>query len=72
MLIGGIRFYRLAFSPFMGWHCRFYPTCSHYAIEALEEHGVMKGALLTVKRLLRCQPFCKGGIDWVPSVNQDK
>lgn len=46
--------------------CRFYPTCSTYAYQAIEIHGVFKGSFLTAKRLLRCHPFCKGGIDPVP------
>ncbi|MBE6717739.1 MAG: membrane protein insertion efficiency factor YidD [Ruminococcaceae bacterium] len=46
--------------------CRFYPTCSCYAIEALEKHGFFKGSLLSVWRILRCNPFCKGGFDPVP------
>ncbi len=50
------------------WHnaCRFYPTCSNYAIEALELHGTLKGSYLAIKRILRCNPFVKGGIDPVP------
>ena len=50
------------------WHkaCRFQPTCSQYAIEALETHGTLKGLWLTFKRILRCNPFCKGGYDPVP------
>lgn len=50
------------------WHgaCRFTPTCSHYAIEALETHGTCKGLWLTTKRIFRCNPFCKGGYDPVP------
>ena len=46
--------------------CKYYPTCSNYAIKALEIHGVIKGSLLTIWRLLRCNPFSKGGIDNVP------
>lgn len=46
--------------------CRFEPTCSHYAIEAIEQHGVLKGSLLTTWRILRCQPLCAGGFDPVP------
>jgi len=47
--------------------CKFYPTCSNYAKEAIEKHGSIKGMLLTIKRILRCNPFSKGGIDLVPS-----
>lgn len=55
------------------WHrmCRFKPTCSEYAIEALEIHGAFKGSLLTVWRILRCNPFSKGGYDPVPPKKQD-
>ncbi len=53
----------------MGNQCRFYPTCSNYSIEALQEHGAMKGSWLTVKRIARCHPGCEGGHDPVPPVN---
>ncbi|HNR32866.1 MAG TPA: membrane protein insertion efficiency factor YidD [Candidatus Hydrogenedentes bacterium] len=66
MLIGLIRQYQRLLSPWLGRSCRFYPTCSQYAIEAIETHGVLKGVGLAVWRILRCQPFCKGGIDPVP------
>ena len=65
-LIGGVRFYRRAISPLTPPSCRFKPTCSAYAIEALERHGAGRGSWLTLSRLLRCQPFCKGGSDPVP------
>lgn len=62
-----IRFYQVALSPLKGGPtCRFYPTCSHYALEALEKHGAMKGFWLTVRRVLRCHPFHAGGYDPVP------
>lgn len=62
-----IRGYQLAISPLLGSHCRFYPCCSQYAIEAVEQHGVIRGCWLTLKRLGRCHPLCEGGIDPVPS-----
>lgn len=65
-LIALIRCYQLALSPIMGNACRFYPSCSHYGIEAIEKHGAIIGSYLTVKRILRCQPLCKGGHDPVP------
>ncbi|MBP8128925.1 MAG: membrane protein insertion efficiency factor YidD [Candidatus Hydrogenedentes bacterium] len=66
LLIGLIRLYQRFLSPWLGQNCRFYPTCSHYAIEAIEKHGVLKGVGLAAWRILRCQPFCKGGVDPVP------
>ncbi len=64
--LGLIRFYQLAISPFTPPSCRYIPTCSQYGYEAITKHGLMKGGLLTAKRLLRCHPFSKGGIDPVP------
>ena len=64
--IGLIRFYQLAISPFTPPSCRYVPTCSQYGYEAITKHGLIKGGLLTAKRLLRCHPFSKGGIDPVP------
>ncbi len=61
-----IRIYQLTLSPFIGHHCRFYPTCSTYTYEAISKHGLIRGLLLGSKRLLRCQPFHPGGIDPVP------
>jgi len=61
-----IQGYRYLISPLLPPSCRFTPTCSLYAIEALERYGVWRGALLTVRRLLRCHPFCQGGYDPVP------
>ena len=62
-----IRFYRFFLSPFMGNQCRFHPTCSHYAEEAYERHGFFKGTLLTVIRILKCNPWHKGeAMDSVP------
>lgn len=61
-----IRAYRRWISPALPDRCRFYPTCSYYAVEALRVHGAWKGAWLTLKRLGRCQPFHSGGFDPVP------
>ncbi|RMD87360.1 MAG: membrane protein insertion efficiency factor YidD [Candidatus Dadabacteria bacterium] len=58
--------YKKGLSPFLGCRCRFYPTCSAYFAEALKEHGLLKGVCLGLYRLLRCNPFCEGGIDPVP------
>lgn len=66
IIIFGIRFYRDFVSPLKPPSCRFYPTCSAYALEAVGKYGAMKGTFLFLKRLLRCNPFCKGGYDPVP------
>lgn len=62
-----IRFYRAAVSPYKGVSCcRFTPTCSKYALEAVEKYGALRGSFLAIKRILRCNPFCRGGYDPVP------
>jgi len=61
-----IRFYRKAISPYRQNCCIFVPSCSQYAIEAIEKYGALKGGWLTFKRLMRCNPFHKGGYDPVP------
>ena len=61
-----IRGYKRVVSPMLPPSCRFYPTCSDYAYEAIEKHGVIKGGRLAVWRVLRCNPFGKGGLDPVP------
>jgi putative membrane protein insertion efficiency factor len=66
LLIGLVKAYRLLLSPWLGSSCRFEPTCSVYAIEALEQHGAAAGSYLTLRRLVRCQPWCQGGHDPVP------
>ena len=63
ILILFIKTYQLLISPLLGSRCRFYPSCSQYAIEALEHHGVVKGFFMSVKRLFRCHPGCAGGFD---------
>ena len=63
LLIDG---YRLLLSPFFGRQCRFYPTCSAYAREAIETHGTLRGSWLAVKRIVRCGPWHPGGVDPVP------
>jgi putative membrane protein insertion efficiency factor len=61
-----VQFYKIFFSPFLGGACKFYPSCSNYAQEAIELHGARRGAWLALKRLGRCRPFTKGGFDPVP------
>jgi putative membrane protein insertion efficiency factor len=68
--IFAIRAYQALHTSFFVGHCRFHPTCSHYALEAIESHGVLKGGLLSAYRILRCQPFCKGGFDPVPETKR--
>lgn len=61
-----IRFYQLAISPMTPPSCRYFPTCSNYALEAIEKYGALKGGWLAVRRILRCHPFRPGGYDPVP------
>ncbi len=66
VLITLVRGYRLLLSPWLGSSCRFEPTCSAYALEALQRHGAAAGSYLAAARILRCHPWCAGGIDAVP------
>ncbi len=66
LLIGLLRAYQYLLSPFFGQHCRFMPTCSQYAIDALREHGPWRGSMLAARRVLRCHPWHPGGLDPVP------
>lgn len=61
-----LKFYRLAISPFLGRNCRFHPSCSAYAIEAVERYGAFRGGWLGLRRILRCHPWNPGGYDPVP------
>lgn len=61
-----VRGYQLVVSPWLPASCKYYPTCSSYAITALERHGALRGAVLGGWRLLRCNPWSDGGVDWVP------
>jgi putative membrane protein insertion efficiency factor len=67
-----LRAYQLGISPFLGQKCRFYPSCSNYAIEAIREHGAAKGSLLSAKRLCKCHPWHPGGFDPVPKKPTDQ
>ena len=67
LLIGLVKGYRLLLSPWLGSSCRFEPTCSAYALDALSSHGAAAGSYLTLHRLVRCGPWCKGGHDPVPT-----
>lgn len=66
LLMAAVRAYRLLLSPWLGSACRFEPTCSAYALQALEHHGAAVGSYLATTRLLRCHPWCAGGFDAVP------
>jgi hypothetical protein len=67
-----VRIYRLFFSPWVGFNCRYQPTCSAYALEALEKHGAFKGSTLILRRLGRCHPFGGDGYDPVPGKHPPK
>jgi len=65
-----VRFYRLVISPLIGANCRFQPTCSNYALEALERHGAFRGGWLALRRISRCHPLGGSGIDEVPPLDE--
>jgi putative membrane protein insertion efficiency factor len=71
-IISCIRFYQRRISPLFGPKCRYYPTCSQYALEAIEVHGLLKGSLLAIRRLMRCNIFFPGGVDPVPPKKEKK
>ena len=64
--------YQKALSPALGKNCRFIPSCSQYTIDAINEYGVAKGILMGIKRIIRCNPFSKGGYDPVPKKNKEE
>ncbi|HYN53777.1 MAG TPA: membrane protein insertion efficiency factor YidD [Methylotenera sp.] len=66
LLVGIVKAYQIMLSPFFGQQCRFYPTCSHYALDAIHKHGAALGAYYTIRRLLRCHPWHAGGHDPAP------
>ena len=66
VLLWLLRAYQLGISPLLGQNCRFYPSCSHYAMEAIREHGALKGVMLAAVRLSKCHPWHPGGVDPVP------
>lgn len=72
LLLGIIRFYRKHVSPRLPPMCKYYPTCSAYAIEAIETHGALKGSVLAALRILRCNPLFPGGYDPVPPKKEKK
>ncbi len=68
--IGAVRVYQWTVRPFIGAHCRFWPSCSEYAIDALRLHGALKGSAMATKRILRCNPWHPGGVDPVPGLDR--
>jgi len=66
LLIALVKVYQWLLSPFFGQQCRFYPTCSQYSVEALQKYGAVRGSVYTLRRLVRCHPWCDGGHDPVP------
>ncbi|MCI0505283.1 MAG: membrane protein insertion efficiency factor YidD [Gammaproteobacteria bacterium] len=72
LLITMIKSYQYLLSPYLGTHCRYYPSCSHYALTAVKEHGTLKGLSLTIRRVSRCHPWHEGGYDPVPNNTNKK
>jgi putative membrane protein insertion efficiency factor len=72
LLLAAIRFYQAVFAPVMPVGCKFYPSCSHYAAEAIARHGALRGGRLALARLWRCRPFTQGGVDPVPDIVSDR
>ncbi|WP_297819211.1 membrane protein insertion efficiency factor YidD [uncultured Paraglaciecola sp.] len=64
--VGIIKLYQTLLSPMLGPTCRFHPSCSHYAVDAITEHGMIRGCWISIKRILKCHPFNDGGYDPVP------
>lgn len=71
ILLSLIRFYRYLLSPLLGRHCRFTPSCSSYAMQAIELYGAGRGSWMAARRILRCHPFCAGGHDPVPGYEDE-
>jgi uncharacterized protein len=69
--VGAVRVYQWALRPFIGPNCRFWPSCSDYAIDALRCHGALKGTAMATKRILRCNPWNPGGVDLVPGMQSE-
>ena len=72
LAIASIRLYQLLLSPFLGGECRFVPSCSEYAREAVHVHGALRGLALTFRRLVRCHPLAKPGLDQVPAPGKSR
>lgn len=72
LLLGAVKLYKLTLSPWIGEHCRFYPSCSDYYRDAIEARGALRGSFLFMRRLLKCQPFYSGGVDLAPAKGCEK
>ncbi len=72
LMLALIRLYQVTLSPMLGPRCRFYPSCSHYAAEAVKVHGPLRGAWLAARRVARCHPFNPGGVDEVPAPHGER
>jgi putative membrane protein insertion efficiency factor len=72
ILIGAIHVYRMTLSGWLGGQCRFYPSCSHYAEDAIRVHGAARGSAMAAWRVVRCNPFGAGGVEHVPSARRDQ
>ena len=68
MITGALKWYKKFITPYVARSCRFYPTCSEYAVDAIENHGVIRGVMMSLWRVLRCNPFSRGGYD--PAVKE--
>lgn len=68
LFIGLLRGYQWCISPLLGPHCRFHPSCSEYAVQAIQRFGTCRGSWFAARRLLRCHPWCEGGLDPVPDI----
>lgn len=67
-----VRFYQIAISPFLGPRCRYYPTCSQFCIQAVSKYGALLGLYCSIRRILKCNPFSKGGIEYVEEYEKDR
>lgn len=72
IIILPVRIYQIAISPFLGPRCRYYPTCSQFCIQAVSKYGVLRGLYCSLRRILKCNPFSMGGIEYVEEYESDK
>ena len=72
VIILAVKFYQIAISPFLGPRCRYYPSCSRFCIQAISKYGALLGLYCSIRRILKCNPFSKGGIEYVEEYEKDK